>query len=376
MPGMKTALAILLFTLFALIGCDRNSGGSATQGSSTQPTTSPVAGGAGGAGGATFDLPPKELNILIFSDYVPQPILDGFTQSTSIKINATTYGTNEEMLSKLLAGGARYDLIQPSDYTVEALRKSDHLLPIDFSKVPNLANIDPEYLHLPFDPDQKYSIPYMTGTVGIIVNTTKITDPIKGYRDVFQTKYKGRIVVADDSREMVSWALSCLGDSVNDITPQTLAQARPILASWIPLIKLFAPDSPKDSLLGGDCDLGVIYCGDAARVIEQDKHFKYILPAEGAHRFVDTVAIPTGSANPEGAEMFMNYLLRPEVSVLISKEWPYTNPNLAARKLLTPEELSNPASYPPNLGKMEMFQDIGKESTEVDKLVTDLKNGS
>jgi spermidine/putrescine transport system permease protein len=317
-----------------------------------------------------------ELNILVFSDYVPQPVIDGFTKDTGIKVNVTTYDTNEEMLSKLLAGGARYDLIQPSDYTVEALRKDNRLLPIDFTKVSNLADIGPEFLHLPFDPDQKYSIPYMTGTVGIIVNTAKIKDPIHGYRDVFQQKYKGRIVVVDDSREMVSWALACLGDNVNDVTPQTLAQVKPLLASWIPLIKLFAGNSPKDSLLGGDCDLGVIYCGDAARVIDENKNFHYILPVEGAHRFVDTLAIPTTSGNPEAAEQFMNYILRPEVSVQISKEWPYTNPNLAARKLLTPEELANPASYPPNPGRLELFQDIGKESTDVDKLVTDLKNGS
>ncbi|HEX4125630.1 MAG TPA: spermidine/putrescine ABC transporter substrate-binding protein [Tepidisphaeraceae bacterium] len=342
--------------LFAPAGCSRT------------PATS-AAGGEGGAGAL------KELNIFVFSDYVPQRVLDGFTKETGIRVNATFYDTNEELLAKLLAGGTRYDLIQPSDYTVEALRKNNLLQPIDFSKVPNLANIGPQYLHLPFDPDQKYSVPYMTGTVGIIVNTAKIKDPILGYRDVFQPKYKGRIVVVDDGREMVSWALACLGHSVNDINAQTLAQVRPLLASWIPLIKLFAGNSPKDALLGGDCDLGVIYCGDAAKVIDADPRFHYILPVEGAHRFIDTLAIPTTSTHPEAAAMFMNYILRPDVSVLISKEWPYTNPNLAARKLLTSAELSNPASYPSDTGKLEIFRDIGNESTEVDKLVTDLKNG-
>ena len=123
-------------------------------------------------------------------------------------------------------------------------------------------------------------------------------------------------------------------------------------------------------------DIGVIWSGEAAICWQQDHHFAYILPAEGAHRFVDNLAIPKGAQNKAGAEAFMNYILRPEVSKIISDKFPYTNPNAEARKLLTSEQLANPASYPKNPPTLDIFHDIGKQSAAVDELVTDLKNGS
>ena len=187
----------------------------------------------------------------------------------------------------------------------------------------------------------------MAGSVGIVVNTEKVKDDIKGYKDVFQEKYKGRIVVLDDPREIVSWALATIGKGPNDVTPENLAKVKPILEQWLPLVKVYDSDSPKTALLNGDVDLGVVWSGEAALLYNEDPKFKYILPAEGAHQFIDSLAIPANAPNPEAAMAFMNYILRPEVSKLISADFPYTNPNLEARKLLSPEELKNPASYPP-----------------------------
>jgi spermidine/putrescine transport system substrate-binding protein len=316
---------------------------------------------------------PKEINLFAWSEYVPQGVIDGFTAETGIKVNYETYASNEEMLAKLVSGAQRYDLIQPSEYTIEALTKENRLLPIDWSKVPNGKNIAPQYRGLPHDPQDKYSVPWMAGTVGIVVNSEKVTDEIKGFKDVFQEKYKGRIVVLDDPREIVSWALAVLGKGPNDVTPETLAQVKPILEQWLPLVKVYDSDSPKTSLLNGDVDIGVVWSGEAALLHNEDPKFKYILPAEGAHQFIDSLAIPANAPNPEGAMLFMNYILRPEVSKLISADFPYTNPNLEARKLLTPEEQKNPASYPPGDPKLATFSDIGDRAVQVDKLVTDLK---
>jgi len=315
----------------------------------------------------------KELNLFAWSEYVPQAVIDGFTKETGIKVNYETFASGEEMLAKLLAGGGDYDLIQPPDYIAEVLMKNKLLLPIDAAKLPNLKNIAPEFLHLPHDPEQKYTVPYMTGSVGIVVNTEAVKDPVKGYRDLFQDKYKNRIVVVNDNRELVSWVLVTLGHDQNDITPETLAKVRPILAKWIKLVKVFDSDSPKTSLLSGDTDLGVVWSGEAARLWEEDKRFTYILPEEGAHPFVDVLAIPAKAPHPDAAHLFLDYILRPEVSKLISDEFPYTNPNLAARKLLTPAQLANPASYP-KMEKFNTFRDIGKAATAIDQLVTDLKS--
>jgi spermidine/putrescine-binding protein len=315
-----------------------------------------------------------ELNLFAWSEYVPQSVLDGFQKETGIQVNYETYASNEEMLAKLVSGAASYDLIQPSEYVVEALVKEKMLLPLDKSKIPNLKNIGPEYWNRPHDPNLTYSVPYMQGTVGIIVNTDKIKEPIRGYADVFQPKYKGRIVILNDALEIVTWGLATQGIGPDGVTKENLEKVRPVLAKWLPLVKVYDSDSPKTALLNGDVDLGIAWSGEAAILIkERPGHFSYTLPKEGAHMFIDNLAIPKGAKHVAAAHAFIDYILRPDVSRKISEEFPYTNPNLAARKLLTKEELANPASYPPGHPKLETFRDIGTLGADVDKLFTDLK---
>jgi Spermidine/putrescine-binding periplasmic protein len=314
-----------------------------------------------------------ELNLFAWSEYVPQAVIDGFTEETGIQVNYETYASGEEMLAKMLAGGASYDLIQPPDYIAEVLIRNKLVRAIDAKKLPNLKHIAPEFLGMPHDPEQKFTVPYMIGTVGIVVNTDVVKEPIRGYRDVFQSKFKGRIVVVNDNRELVSWVLVTLGLDQNDITPANLSKVKPVLAEWIKLVKVFDSDSPKTALLSGEVDLGVVWSGEAARLYEEDKKFSYILPSEGAHPFVDVMAIPASAENVAEAHKFLDYILRPEVSKLISDEFPYTNPNLAARALLTEEQLANPASYP-KIEKYNTFRDIGKGAAAIDQLVTDLKS--
>jgi spermidine/putrescine transport system permease protein len=314
-----------------------------------------------------------DLDLFAWSEYVPQEVIDGFTKETGIKVHYETYASNEEMLSKLLAGASNYDLIQPSEYTVEALIQKQKLAPIDWSAVPNIKNIDPAFLHMGFDPQQKFSVPWMTGTVGIVVNTDRIKEPIRGYRDVFQQKYKNRIVVVNDNREIVTWAMETLGLPINDVTRANLLKVKPLLASWIPRIKVYDSDSPKTPLINGDCDLGVVWSGEAALCWQQDHKFEYVLPAEGAHEFIDSLCIPATAAHKADAEKFLNYILRPEVSKMISDKFPYTNPNAAARKLMSKEQLANPASYP-KPRKLEIFHPIGKGTGMIDRLMTELKS--
>lgn len=315
------------------------------------------------------------LNFYGWSEYIPQSVLDDFTAETGIRVNYETFSSGEEMLAKLLAGRGRYDLIQPSDYIAEALIKAGQLQPLDLAKLPNLKNILPEYLNMPHDPEQKFTVPYMTGTVGIVVNTDKVKEPITGYADLFAANHAGRIVVLDDGRELAVAALYALGKDLNDFSPENLEAIRPILATWFGRVKLFDSDSPKTALLGGDVDLGLVWGGEAAILWNEDKKFQYVLPKEGAHLFVDLMAIPLRARNVENAHLFIDYLLRPEVSKLISDEFPYTNPNGAARKLLSPEQLANPASYPKIERKLDTFRHLGGDTgARIDALITDLKN--
>ncbi|MFA6288266.1 MAG: spermidine/putrescine ABC transporter substrate-binding protein [Opitutaceae bacterium] len=316
----------------------------------------------------------KELNLFAWSEYIPRPVIDGFTKETGIKVNYETFASGEEMLAKMLAGGTAYDLVQPPDYIAEALIKNKLLTPLDYKQLPNFKNILPEFTKMPHDPEQKFTVPYMTGTVGIVINSEKVKEPVAGYADLFSPKHKGRVVAVDDGRELLVGALYTLGIKLNDITPANIAKARPVLAEWFKTIKLFDSDSPKTALLNGDVDLGLVWSGEAATLWNENKKFRYVLPSEGAHMFVDLMVIPKDAKHLSAAHQFINYILRPEVSVLISDEFPYTNPNGEARKKLTAEQLANPASYPKTDRKLDTFRHLGESGALIDELVTDLKN--
>jgi spermidine/putrescine transport system permease protein len=331
------------------------------------PTPSP-------AGDLTGDAE-KTLHIFCWSEYIPQQIVDAFSEETGIKVSVETYSSNEEMLAKLFAGGGNYDIIQPSEYVIEGLIKEGRLTPIDHAKIPNMKNLAPEFTNMSFDPGNKYSVPYMAGTVGIIMNSDLVQDEIKGYNDVFQEKFAKNIVVLDDAREIVSWGLESLGIPVNEVSDENLAKVRPLLEKWLPLVKVFDSDSPKTALLNGDVALGIVWAGEGAILLNEDQKFKWIIPAEGAHLFVDSLAIPKSAKHVENAEIFINYVLRPEVSAKISGVFPYLNPNVAARELLTPAQRNNPASFPTadQLANMQTFKDVGEQASKIDELVTSLK---
>jgi spermidine/putrescine transport system permease protein len=317
----------------------------------------------------------EKLNIYCWSEYIPQDVIDDFSKETGIKVSVENYASNEEMLAKLGAGGGSFDIIQPSEYVVEALVKEKLLRPLDKKAIPNLKNIDPKFLNMSFDPGNKYSVPFMAGTVGIVVNTELVKDDIKSFSDVFKPANKGKIVALDDAREIVSWALLSKGIPVNDVSDKNLEKAKGVLSDWIPLIKVYDSDSPKTALLNGDVAIGVVWGGEGAILLNENKKFRWVIPAEGTHLFIDSLAIPKTAKNFANAEKFMNYILQPEVSKKISEAFPYLNPNKEAVKLLTEEQRNNSASFPSakDLTKMEIFKDIGERGSVIEEIVTSLK---
>jgi spermidine/putrescine transport system permease protein len=364
------------FAVLALFGCEKtaaplSAGPSATPSPAVANPVSPMPSPASESPGDAE----KTLQIFCWSEYIPQQIVDAFSNDTGINVSMETYSSNEEMLAKLFAGGGSYDLIQPSEYVIEGLIKEGLLIAIDHARIPNMKNLAPEFTNMSFDPGNKYSVPYMAGTVGIIVNTALVQDDIKSYKDVFQEKFAENIVVLDDAREIVSWGLESLGIPVNEVSDENLAKVKPVLQKWLPLVKVFDSDSPKTSLLNGDVALGVVWAGEGAILLNEDEKFKWIIPAEGAHLFVDSLAIPKSAKHVKNAELFINYVLRPDVSAKISEAFPYLNPNVAARELLTPAQRNNPASFPTadQLANMQTFKDVGEQATKIDELVTSLK---
>ena len=376
MKEIARRVVLPFFAVLAFFGCEKTPAppGATPPASPSPAAASPASPAASRSGESTSDAE-KALHIFCWSEYIPQQIVDAFSADTGIKVSMETYSSNEEMLAKLFAGGGNYDIIQPSEYVIEGLIKESLLTPIDHASIPNMKNLAPEFTNMSFDPGNKYSVPYMAGTVGIIVNTEVVQDDIKSYNDVFQEKFAKNIVVLDDAREIVSWGLESLGIPVNEVSDENLAKVKPLLEKWLPLVKVFDSDSPKTALLNGDVALGVVWAGEGAILLNEDEKFKWIVPAEGGHLFVDSLAIPKTAKHVKNAELFINYVLRPDVSAKISEAFPYLNPNVAARELLTPAQRNNPASFPTadQLANMQTFKDIGEQATKIDELVTSLK---
>lgn len=319
---------------------------------------------------------PKSINLLAWSEYVPQEVLDGYEKETGTHVNYDAFDSNEAMQAKLQAGATHYDLVQPSEYAVEELIAMHRLAPLNWNNIPNVKNILPEYRSQPFDPKNEYSAPYMSGCVGIVYDSKKITAPIRGFADVFKPEHAGRIIVVNDNREIVSWAMIVAGIPINDITDANLAKVKPTIADWVKLIKKYDSDSPKTDLIQGNVDIGIVWNGEAALCLDADPKFKWVIPSEGTHRYIDNLTIPSDAPNKAAAEKFIDYCLRPEVSKLISDKWPYSNPNAEARKLLAATQRDNPASYP-SMHDPQTFRAIPADRSEaIEKLMTELRGGS
>ncbi len=272
----------------------------------------------------------KELNLFVWTEYIPQQTIDCFEQVYGITVNQSEYSSNEEMYAKLNAGGANYDLVQPTDYIVAPMIRQGLLQELDKSKLPVLENFDPNYLNLPFDPDNKYTIPYQAGTDALVFNTDAVQDPPKSYADLWKPDYAGRLVMLDDSRAIIGATLLTLGYDPNTTDPAQLDEAKNKLAELVPGVKLFDSDSPKSALIAGDVDLGITWTGEAVLAQRENPAIQYGYPTEGTILWQDNYAIPKDAPHLDAAYAWLNYTLQGDVFWKMLEDFPYTNPNKAA----------------------------------------------
>jgi spermidine/putrescine-binding protein len=319
----------------------------------------------------------KELNVYNWTEYLPESVLQEFEKQYGVKVTYDTYSSNEEMHAKLKAGGSGYDVVFPSDYMVKVLNREGLLQKLDLANIPNFKNVDPAFKGLPHDAKNEYTVPYMWGTTGIVFDATKVSpDLVKGYKDLWRPEFKGGLVMPDDARETIGAALKAMGKSMNETDPKVLEQAKQKVQALKANIKVFNSDSPKDLLLGGEVVGGVVWSGEAAYVLRESKNFKYVLPEEGVTEWVDSMAVPKGSTRKYTAEVFINFILNPQVSKQLSEAFPYGNPNSEARKLLPAEFHTNPAIEPPaeGLKKAQWNLDLGDEVNQLyDRIWTEVK---
>ncbi len=311
-------------------------------------------------------------------------MLDNFSKETGIKINYDTYSSNEELLAKLQAGASGYDVIIPSDYIVTVMINQGMLEPLDLGKITNFKNINPEFQNPDFDPGNKYSVPYQWGTTGLLYNPSTVPFAPTRWADLWDPAFANRLVALDDEREIIGLVLQVLGYSKNTTDPAQLDEAQKKLAELMPNIRLFDSDSPESAILSSEAWAGVVWNGNASLGYAEDPNLVYICPEEGCGIWFDNLSIPKGAPHKDAALKFINYVLSPEASVLITKEFPYSNPNVAAldyMKTSDPELYNNYMAFagtnPPQdfLKKATPIIDVGEATTLYDRIWTEIKGG-
>lgn len=318
-----------------------------------------------------------ELNIFNWSDYIPQPVIEEFERRYNIKVNYSSYGSNEEMLAKMMAGGNGYDVVVAADYMVDIMRKQDMLENIDTSNLNNWSNIGSEFKHLYFDKENQYSVPYMRSEAIIVVDSTKIKDgEIKNFNDLWKEKFKDSIVMMDDPRGVIGMTLKTLKYDFNETDVNKLNEAKIKLKKLQPNIKAYDSDNSKAMLISREVPIGVAWSAEAGFAMAENKDLKAIIPGEGLFLQQDNFVIPKGSKNSKEAELFLNYVLESDVSIEFTKAYPYTNCNEATYPMTPKEILESPLSFPPKeeLEKGDYLMDIGDAVKYYDLIWSEIKN--
>lgn len=301
-----------------------------------------------GCGSSTETASNGELNVFVWTEYVSDAAIEAFEEETGIKVNVSTYSSNEDMLAKLKSESeGTYDIIQPSDYAVEYLIAQDKLEALDKDKLTNLSNIDEAYLDESYDPGNEYSVPYEGGVACIAVNTAKVEKDITSYDDLFDSSLKDQIVVLDDYRAVIGMTERSMGLSMNETDPDTLSKVEEKLLTLKDNVKLYDSDSPKSALISGDCTVGMIWSAEAALAMDENPDIKVVFPSEGAYVFLDNWCIPKGAKNYDNAMEFINFMLSSEAAQLNIEDFPYLCPNTAAVEAMGDDYENNEAKNVP-----------------------------
>ena len=302
------------------------------------------------------------VNVYNWGEYIDESVLTDFEEATGIKVNYQMYDSNETMYSKVAAGGAEYDVVIPSDYMIARMIEEDMLEPLNFDNIPNFADIDPNLLNPAYDPENLYSVPYMWGTVGILYNTTMVSEPVDSWGILWDTDYMNNVFMLDSIRDTMGVTLKYLGYSMNTRDPVALEAAKQKLIEQKQsgVVKAYQVDETKDKMVAGEAALAVMWSGDAQYAIDLNPDLAYAIPKEGSNVWVDCMVIPKTAKNKENAEAFINFLCRPDIAQKNCEAIWYSTPNTEAIKLMGEEYTSNTTMNPSaeDVANCEYFHDI------------------
>lgn len=334
---------------------------------------------AGCGGGETTAEAPKEqrqLNIYIWTNYLPPDVAAEFEKRTGIETRVDTYDANETILAKLQSGVADYDLVVPSDYMLKTLISQNLLREIDRSRLPGFTNLDPRFLDRKFDPANRYSLPYLWGTTGLGYDTTKVKGPVDSWAVLFDERHAGRILMLDDVREAFGAALKMMGRSINEADPAVLRQAAERLKQQKRLVRTYNSSDFANLLAAGDVDVAHGWNGELAEAVAESRgKLAYVVPKEGGTLWIDSLAMPATARNVDAAHEFLKFVLEPEIAARIVNGTHYAGANRAALEKIDPAIRDNPAIYPPQevVDRCEFLEDLGETTQLMDELWTEIK---
>lgn len=320
-----------------------------------------------------------ELYVYNWGEYIDESVITQFEEETGIKVTYDMFETNEEMYPIIEAGAVQYDVVCPSDYMIQKMVENDLLLELNLENIPNLEYIDETYLEKSqsFDPQNKYSVPYTWGTVGIIYNVQRLEalgiEPPTKWSDLWDPRYAGEILMQDSVRDAFMVALKMQGNSLNSTDAAELEEAKNLLLDQKPLVQAYVVDQVRDKMLNGEAAVGVIYSGELlylqeeAELLELDYELKYVIPEEGSNVWIDAWVIPYNANNKENAEKWIDFLCRPDIALKNFEYITYATPNAGAFELLDEETQNNKSVFPDDelLENCEVYQYLGTEADDL-----------
>ncbi len=301
-----------------------------------------------------------------------------FTKLTGIKVNYTTYATNEELYAKLKGGGSSYDVIIPSDYMISRMISEDMLEKIDFQNIPNVKNIMDKFKNAEYDPDMEYSVPYTWGTVGIIYDNTVVEEENIGWDILWNEDYAGRILMFDNPRDAFAIAQNLLGYSLNSEDPEELKRAAEKLTEQKKVVQAYVMDEIFDKMGAGEAIIAPYYAGDARTLMDEYDNLSFAIPDSGTNLFFDAMCVPKGAKNKRAAEMYINFMCEPDIAYSTTEYIGYSTPNRAAFDMLDEDERQDKIAYPDDgflKEKTEVFKNLSNEANQqMQDLWTDMKS--
>jgi putrescine transport system substrate-binding protein len=315
------------------------------------------------------------LNIYNWSDYIDDRTIPLYQALTNVRVNYDVYSSNEDLLARMRAGPTTYDIIVPTNNFIPTYLKLDLIEPLNTDLMPNLTNLDREFVETDYDPGNRYTVPWQWGTTGIGFNTSRAGDGVDSWAAVFEplAAMGGRVTLLREVTDLIGCALIYLGRSPNSIKDSDLADVVKLVHSIRPKLKGFTTDTYIDELAADETWLAQGWSGDVFQAQDQNSDVSYVIPKEGSLRFVDVMAVPKGAPHPGNAARFMNYVLTPKVQARISRYVSYGTPVSLAKPLLPADQTKDPAIYPPAETKLSILtltgQKLQKRQAAYDEIV-------